>query len=132
MKLDYEYIKKLLKIIEEYPKHEINCEDLLVKLEINIDTDEDAMDKFLGHIKILGDDFFIESSGTEYGFEMTLAGRKQGEASYRLTSKGYEFLDVLKNDTAFNKIKNFALSSALDIGKQIIVEIGSKILAGGM
>lgn len=132
MKLDYEYIKKLLRIMEEYPKHQIKCDILLKELSIDIDVDEEELDKFLGHIKILGDDFLIESTALEYGFEMTHAGRKRGEASYRLTSKGYEFLDVLKNDTAFNKIKNFALSNALDIGKQIIVEVSSKMLTGGM
>ena len=42
--------------------------------------------------------------------------------SYRITAQGYEFLDILKNDTVLNKIKNFAISNAWEIGKQLLVQ----------
>ena len=41
---------------------------------------------------------------------------------YRITANGYEFLDILKNDTILNKIKHFAIQNAWEIGKQLIIE----------
>lgn len=131
MKLDYNFIKQILITMEEYEKHEISLYPLLKKLKVmSIDNklDEALVDKFLGHIKILGDGYYIECSNDEYGFMQTCGGYAIANADFRLTAQGYEFLEILKNDTAFNKVKGFALNTALDIGKQIIV----KLATGGM
>ncbi len=42
--------------------------------------------------------------------------------NYRLTAKGYEFLDLLMHDTVINKIKDFSISTAIEVGKQILIK----------
>jgi len=128
MKLDYDFIKKILLTMEEYEEHSIRAHILMKKLNINSKT---GKDKFIGHILILGDNGAIDCDYAEhkYGLVYFINGNYDIlNVNYRLTAKGYEFLEILKNDTAFNKVKDFALNTALDIGKQIIV----KLATGGM
>ena len=42
-------------------------------------------------------------------------------ARYRLTNRGYGFLEILNEKTVFNKVKNFSLSTALDVGKSLLI-----------
>ena len=128
MKLDYNFIKQILLIMEEYDSHEIECNELMQAVGI-IDNkriiNEKLIEKFIGHIKIFGDKYFIESSDTKgnYGFAKGAHGDYViSNPNYRITAQGYEFLDVLKNDTVLNKIKNFAISNAWEIGKQLLVQ----------
>lgn len=122
MKLDYDFIKQILLTMEEYDKHEIENLELMKYLNI---ADEDV-DKFIGHILILGDNGLIETHHLKYpyGFARILREDVYQIVSdkYRITAQGYEFLDVLKNDTILKKIKNFAMKNALEIGKQLIIE----------
>lgn len=122
MKLDYDFIKQILLTMEEYDKHEIGNLELMKYLNI---ADEDV-DKFIGHILILGDNGLIDTHHLKYpyGFARILRENVYQIVSdkYRITAQGYEFLDVLKNDTILKKIKNFAVKNALEIGKQLIVE----------
>ena len=84
------------------------------------------------YMKLIADDYLIESSLENFGIEFNRGNLFTSTAQYRITSRGYEFLDVLKNDTAFNKIKKFALSNALEIGKKVLVEVSSKMITGGI
>lgn len=127
MKLDYDYLKKILIRMEECPRHRISSGELLKDPEIA----KDDLDKFAGHIHILFDFGCIDCPNEELGFQYPLSGRIVCvSAPYRLTAKGYEFLDMLKNETIFNKIKNLAISNALDIGKQMLIAWGIKQVAG--
>lgn len=128
MKLDYNFIKQILLVMEECDSHEIECHKLMQSIGV-IDTkrviNEDLIEKFIGHIKILGDKYFLESSDKKgnYGFAKGINGDYViSNPNYRITAQGYEFLDVLKNDTILNKIKNFAISNAWEIGKQLLVQ----------
>lgn len=134
MKLDYKFIKEILLTMEEYDKHEISSYELWQKIGV-MDSkhciDEDMLDKFLGHIKVLDDNFCIECSNKNFGVVASLRGNYSiANVTFRLTAQGYEFLDVLKNDTAFNKVKDFAISNAIDIGKQIIVQLATGAFHG--
>ena len=123
MKLDYNYLKKILIIMEENSEHEIRSFDLFRKL---LGT-EDIDDKTLGHLRVLNDFGCIDSQADNLGIKECLNGQiMQGNTLYRLTSRGYEFLDILKNDTIFNKIKNFAISNAWDIGKQLLITLATR------
>lgn len=135
MKLDYLYIKKILTILEDYPKHEIESHEFWKLIDLTSDCktfDDEILDKFIGHMKLLSDDYLIESSLENFGIEFNRGNLFTATAYYRITTRGYEFLDVLKNDTTFNKIKKFALSNALEIGKKVLVEISSKMITGGV
>lgn len=120
MKLDYEFIKQILIVMEENETHEIGANNLLQKLQL----DESLKDKFIGHIKILDDNACIDCDDSDLGFKMFLGGEVAiTNCSYRLTSYGYEFLDVLRNDTVLNKVKSFALPTAFEVGKQLLVQL---------
>lgn len=122
MKLDYDFIKQILLTMEEYDKHEIENLELMKYLNI---ADEDV-DKFIGHILSLGDNGMVDTNNLKhpYGFaRISSEGVYQiVRDKYRITAQGYEFLDVLKNDTVLKKIKNFTIKNALEIGNQLIIE----------
>ena len=133
MKLDYKFIKEILLTMEEYDKHEISSYELWKKIGV-MDSkhfiNENMLDKFLGHIKVLDDNCCIECSNPNFGFINNIRNKHTCNVTFRLTAHGYEFLDVLKNDTAFNKVKDFAISNAIDIGKQIIVQLATGAFHG--
>ena len=133
MKLDYKFIKEILLTMEEYDKHEISSYELWQKIGV-MDSkhciDKGLLDKFLGHIKVLDDNCCIECSNDNFGVVPTSGGYLTANVTFRLTAQGYEFLDVLKNDMAFNKIKDFAISNAIYIGKQIIVQLATGAFHG--
>lgn len=134
MKLDYNFIKEILLTMEEYDKHEIYSYELWQKIgamDSKQCINNDIFDKLIGHIKILSDNNCIKSKNDDFGVKLGI--NKQiitYNTPYRLTAQGYEFLDVLKNDTAFNKVKDFAISNAIDIGKQIIVQLATGAIHG--
>lgn len=120
--------------MENYDKHEISSYELWQKIGV-MDSkhciDEDMLDKFLGHIKVLDDNCCVVCSNKNFGVISSLRGNYGiVNVFFRLTAQGYEFLDVLKNDTAFNKVKDFAISNAIDIGKQIIVQLATGAIHG--
>lgn len=128
MKLDYNFIKQILLVMEGCESHEIECFKLMQSIGVMDDKriiNENSIEKFIGHVKILGDKYFLESTDKKgnYGFAKSLNGDYiMSNPSYRITAQGYEFLDILKNDTVLNKIKNFAISNAWEIGKQLLVQ----------
>lgn len=127
MKLDYKYIKEILVTMEEYESYQISSYELMHKLGVsnsNKQVDDILLDKFIGHIKLLADNNFIASKNNTLGFSTGLDGTIiTANAFYRITSQGYEFLDILKNETILKKISNFALNTAWDIGKQLLINI---------
>lgn len=133
MKLDYNFIKEILLAFEEHSQHEMECYDLWLKLGVMDQykqIDKGLIDKYLGHIKVLDDNSCIESSDKNFGIVRTVGGFCICNARIRLTAQGYDFLDILKNDTAFNKVKNFAVSNAIDIGKQVLISLATGGLNG--
>lgn len=121
MKLDYGFIKEILLAMEKFEEHEIRCPQL-VEILGGSQTDINFVNKFVGHIKILGDNHFIDCSTKDYGvIRYANGGYSLVNPIYRITAQGYDFLDMLKNDTVFNKVKDFTLSNAVTIGREIII-----------
>ena len=131
MKLDYEYLKKILITMEEQDEYYISIPKLM-KGVYNAKNSSDITPKFVGHIEILFDNKCIESEeGKGSGFSLLSNGEIYcADLCYRMTARGYEFLDMLKNETIFNKIKNLAISNALDIGKQMLAAVMLKQVTG--
>lgn len=131
MKLDYEYLKKILITMEEQEDYYIHASKLMKKI-YNAKNSSDIDPKFVGHIKVLFDiDCMEAEEGKGTGFTLLPnGGFIFADLPYRMTAKGYEFLDMLKNETIFNKIKNLAISNALDVGKQMLVAWGIKQITG--
>ena len=128
MKLDYNFIKKILITMEEYKEHQIYSYDLMKLLNITDDKgviNEQQIDKFIGHIKILGDNNFIACSaaGGKFGFSYGANGDLMiTNPKYRITAQGYEFLDVLKKDNILSQIADLAVPTAFKIGTQLLTQ----------
>ena len=52
-------------------------------------------------------------------------------AKLRITAQGLEFLEALKNDSIFHKVKDFSLGVAKDVGKKLLTSFLSKTLGIG-
>lgn len=133
MKIDYEFLKQLLIAFENNEKHEMSNQELAKTIGLDFEKiNESLLDKFIGHIKLLGDNLCIESNSSTYGFSHNLHFNNYMivPATYRLTQQGYEFLEVLKHKTIVDKIKNLTFASAIEIGKPLIIELVKKQLLG--
>lgn len=121
MKLDYEFLKQILFTLENYKSYKIALADL--RKEMNLDKDQS--DKLEGHIKLLDDNKYVEFEVIEHNKSINSPSflRFMPTKNCRLTSQGYEFLGILQNDTILNKIKNLALPTAFELGKQLLMQI---------
>jgi len=133
MKIDYEFLKNILVVMEENPKHNINNYELgnAIGLDFN-KIDEVLFDKFVGHIKLLGDNNCIECKSSDYGFTFNLMSNSyiSVQTLYRLTQEGYEFLEMIKHKSILEKIKNLSFSTAIEIGKPLLIEYLKQTIIG--
>ena len=85
--------------------------------------------KFIGHFFLAKDANLISEmsvcffTGQGYNRAMPANGGK-----VRITAQGLEFLDALKEDTIFNKIKDYSIGIAAETGKSLLVSLASKTL----
>lgn len=127
MKLDYDFIKNILSAMEQNDSYLIANIDLANVVGIDLKKVEDR-NKFIGHIKLLGEGSLIACDNeqvTNFGFVSNPSPSGMTEISrtnYRLTNEGHKFLESLKDDTFFNKCKNFALPTAKEFCKEYIKE----------
>ncbi|MDY4841772.1 MAG: hypothetical protein SO314_05355 [Alphaproteobacteria bacterium] len=121
MKIDYDFLKQILTVMVDNESHFIRTDQLTDKLDLDI-CNKLLWNKFWGHMFILNDNLCLDCDDENLG-----AFREQdGSISYRsqtfrLTAQGYQFLDVLKNDTIFSKIKDFSVSTAIEVGKAALI-----------
>jgi hypothetical protein len=120
MKLDYDFLKELLTALEDNQSHLLENMQLAKKVSIDIKND-DEFDKFAGHLKLLQDNFCIDCMHSDLGFKKVNSGFLIAPVGYRLTSHGYEFLEMLNEKTVFNKIKTFSISTAFEVGKTLLI-----------
>ena len=98
MRLDSNFIKKILLTMVRYDDYLINSHTLMTMLDIK---GKDMERKFMGHILVLGDEGLIESiySKFPFGFVNSIDGNYSiVDTDYRLTSKGYKMAEVLQNN----------------------------------
>uniref|UniRef100_UPI003F4BC7AB DUF2513 domain-containing protein n=1 Tax=Brachyspira catarrhinii TaxID=2528966 RepID=UPI003F4BC7AB len=127
MKINYELIRNILEVMEEYNMHEILGQELLERLDIEEPKDDNSFiiyDNLIGHIKLLFDNDCIStpSQKDKYGF-LNTAIYPIIYGPYRITAKGYDFLSGLKEDKVFSKIKDFSINVAIEAAKQLLVKL---------
>ena len=106
MKLDSDFMRQILLLIENNEDYLMSS--LALKKALSV-KGRAAERKFMGHIMLLADNNVIESVNSKYpfGFVFGVDGEYSIiEASYRLTARGYELIDVIKNDEIFEKVFN--------------------------
>ena len=115
MKIDVNYIKQILEILEAFDSPTMYSKDLYDKMhEIAPSNDNDG--KFIKHIWDLRDLGAIESNNCDMGFRQGANGDwVMNGCFYRLTVRGQQLLDVMRNDTWWKRIKSS--------GKEITVEL---------
>ncbi len=129
MNQDYNLMKSILETIENFEKPYIESYELAEKLGLlnrrNMQIlDNDKLNHFIGHIYLLGDNSCIDSTAKNYGWQYNIhsCDYMGTNASYRITAKGYEFLEMLRKRNIFNKIKGLTVPTALEVGKAILVK----------
>lgn len=129
MKLDYGFIKEILIIIEQQSSNDIRNFDLMQQLNIMSNNDvngkinQDLIIKYVDHIQLLCENSILSSSAKNAGFAKNAQGGYSfGNATYKITMSGYQFLDALRNDTIFNKIKGYTLPIAINLGTQYLTQ----------
>lgn len=122
MKFDSGFIRQILLTIESYDDYVMSSRALMKALGIRSRALER---KFIGHILLLADDKLLESTSTRhpFGFVFGVDGEYSIiDVGYRLTARGYELIDVFRNEEIFEKVKNYSLENALEISKQILIK----------
>lgn len=120
MKIDTEFIKQILLTLENETDYVMSSHTLMRVLKIKTKEQER---KFMGHILILADNKLLESFPSKYpfGFVYCVGGEYSIiDVGYRLTARGYELIDVIKNEEIFNKVRDLSIDNALDIAKQLL------------
>lgn len=121
MKVDSNFIRQILLTMENEEDYAISSHSLMSKLKIK---GRELERKFMGHILILADEGLIESFSSKhpFGFVYCVGGEYSiVDVGYRLTAKGYEMIDFLKDEKLFNKVKDYTLSNAFEMAKHILL-----------
>lgn len=128
MKLNYSVIKRILTTMQEKESHFISTLTLLeeTKPEFQNIDESDYMDLIYGHLHLLKDNGLIQqlsvnsTLGIEYGYQGKML---ISECFIRLTSKGYDFIKVLKHKNIIEKLKNYTLSEGLKITDAMLINL---------
>lgn len=122
MRIDRNFVREIFLAMQEHEDYVISSHTLMKKLGI---SGRELERKFMGHILILGDKGLIESFYTKYpfGFVNCVGGEYSIiDVDYRLTAQGYEMIDIFKHDEIFEKVKEYTLSNAVELAKELLIE----------
>ncbi len=132
MKIDYNYLKRLLNAIQAKNSHFVNVLSLAdeMKKPRQIIDEDDYYDKFYGHLLLLKDNHAIEEVyGHNLGVQYTVEENVCCSDSFiRLTSSGYDFATLLNKEGVTEKIKKFTISSGIYAGKVAAEKAIGKII----
>lgn len=128
VKIDQEYLKKILDTFTDSPRSFVWVGDLLDK-GLNMD------DKFLFHIQILEDQKFIESldKKNDIGYRVTLGGEYTWESHpLRLTAAGHEFAEAMNKaeiwEILSGEFRDASLSTLKDVATSLLKGFAKKQL----
>lgn len=132
MKQDMELIKLILQTLADNDSYFMMLETLAKQVQGKTNEEQPINDKFVGHFFLAKDTNLIAElgvcffTGQQYNRPVLANGAK-----LRITAQGLEFLEALKNDTIFHKVKDFSLGVAADVGKNLLTSFLSKTLGIG-
>jgi len=131
MKIDYDYLKKLLETFESSEKPVISFNELE---QAGLSENEDVL---LFHMQQLEDQSFIARADGEpgLGYIFSVGGEVYwSDIDLRLTAFGYEFLDALRNKEIFNKLKtefkDNSIGTIVNASKQLLEGFVKKKIGG--
>ena len=120
MKIDQDYVKRLLEACQASEKPTFDIEDLRAK-GLNYDDP-----KFEFHMKILDDQHFIEQDDGDPGFGLFKS--IDGFASWsvlplRLTASGHQFIEALSNKEVWSAIKHGFQDASIETLKSVALKL---------
>jgi hypothetical protein len=123
MKIDHDYLKKLLEAFEAAPAPIVNILELQAA---GLDYDND---QFVFHMDILDDLGFVERDDREPGFGLTRG--LDGHMSWsvlplRLTAQGHQFIEALRNKEVWATLKR----DFRDASVNTLWDVSTKLLEG--
>ena len=120
MKKDLDLIRQIMLTLEENMEYGKNFQSAQL-IEVMKDATLSA-EKLAYHIGLLVESDFIRAKDHKY-----LSGEPTDYQIYTITSQGHDFIDTIRQDTTWNKIKEkaydiggFSLSLLVDIGKEYL------------
>jgi hypothetical protein len=121
MKIDQDYLKKLLEICEAAPTPIFDIEELKAA-GVDYDTDQ-----FIFHMSILNDLGVVERDDGEQGFGLVrgIDGFKSWAVlPLRLTAQGHQFIEALRNKEVWATIKrdfkDASVNTLWDVSKKLL------------
>lgn len=125
MQIDYNFIKRILNVIQKRESHFISVSKLLedAKPQYEEIEKEIYLDLFYGHLHLLKDDGVIEEVlGQNLGCHYSLNnGISCGGCFIRLTSKGYDFIKVLNKEGFTEKFKKLTINESIKVTEAILI-----------
>ncbi len=133
MKLDLEYIRRILSVIEDDDNERVEIRDLMKSLELS----EDELDRaksFVHHINILKEIYCIESDIDGEEFQYVGSGRLNSIriCYYSITMEGHKLLDCMRNDTVWKKLQDEVKVISIDTLRQLPALAIQLILTGSI
>ena len=123
MKIDPEYLKKLLETCEASPAPTFDIEELKAA---GLDYDND---QFIFHMGILDDQGFVERDDREPGFGVIRGADRYvswAVLPLRLTARGHQFIEALHNKEVWATIKKGFMDASIDT----LWDVSTKLLEG--
>ncbi|EPH7219885.1 DUF2513 domain-containing protein [Serratia marcescens] len=127
MKVEQEYVKKLLDLFEFCPVADVNV-NYLSQNGISYNTDE-----FVFHMRVLQDGGFLTRCDGRPGFglDVGLNGQRMWSCvPLRLTAKGHDFIEALHQKEVWEELKkNFkdaSISTMSSVAKQLAAGFAKK------
>jgi hypothetical protein len=120
VKIDQDYLKKLLEACQASEKPTFDIEDLKAR---GLDYDDP---KFEFHMKILDDQHFIEQDDGDLGFGLFKS--IDGFASWsvlplRLTASGHQFIEALSDKEVWSAIKHGFKDASIETLKNVALKL---------
>lgn len=120
MKIDQDYLKRLLEAFEASDQPTTNIENLE---KLGFDYESDI---FVFHMRLLDDQGLIEREDKEPGFGLYagIGALSWSVLELRLTASGHEFLEAIRNNEVWATIKDSfkeaSIGSLVSISKQLL------------
>ena len=132
MKQDMEFIKLILQTLADNKSYFMMLNTLAEQVQEKTNEEQPFNDKFIGHFFLAKDANLIAELGVCFytGQDYSRPMRTNG-AKLRITAQGLKFLEALKNDTIFYKVKDFSLGVATDVAKNLLTSLINKTLGIG-
>lgn len=124
MRTDYIFIKRILNTMQDMESYVAEVRLLAEEVKSSIDgQDEDVyLNKFFGHLQLLKDNNAIEvlkGDGVGAVYNFNLKGYVSISGSLiRMTSKGYDLLNMLNKKGILEKLKDVTISGAIFASKE--------------